>query len=69
MTVNVKNLKRLCWTRGISVTDLASRLNRTRTILYRAIHHPQEYPSIIKEIIHELENTTIKCSHPACPNR
>ena len=41
--VNAKNLKRLCWTRGMSVTELARRIGKSRVSVYRAMHHPSRY--------------------------
>jgi len=41
--VNLKNLKRLCWQRGISVKELARRIGRSRMNVYRAVKEPHRF--------------------------
>jgi len=52
--VNQKNLKRLCWKRGMSVKELAARIKRSRMNVYRAVKEPHRFKPTHKLISEAL---------------
>jgi hypothetical protein len=44
------NLLKTCWLNGFSVTDVANKLDRSTTLIYRAVEFPDSYPGVYKKI-------------------
>lgn len=52
--INKKNLKRLCWKRGLSVTELAKQIRRSRNAVYMAAENPARYSETHRRITEVL---------------
>lgn len=48
--IKPENLKRLCWQRGISITELAAKIGRSRMNVYRAVANPKGFKPTFRKI-------------------
>lgn len=48
--IKPENLKALCWKRGFSVADLATRIGRHRVSVYRAVKNPDQHAPTFEKI-------------------
>jgi len=52
--INAQNLKRFCWSKGFSISDLAARLGRHRTTIHRAVANPRQFRPTYARIVEVL---------------
>lgn len=52
--INPKNLKAMCWARGLTVTALAARVRKSRQNVYKAVHNPSRFPRVFAAVSAEL---------------
>jgi transposase len=48
--INRQNLRRHCWRVGLSVTELAQRIGRSRHSVYAAVRNPRRYPITFRKM-------------------
>lgn len=49
-TVNAGNLNRIAGLNGKTLGDLAEAMQCSKSLLYRAVHHPKKYPKRFRQI-------------------
>ena len=50
LEINPKNLKALCWSRGMSVAEAARKIKRSRTTIHRAVRWPDQFGPTYKAL-------------------
>ena len=60
LKINPKNLRRLCGLNGMTVVELARRIQRNKVTVYRAVRHPQQYRPTYQLVGHLLPQRSLR---------